>query len=136
VPPIAISRTQRAARAGHRIAPEIPKLRKGSITRARELLGRAPAVRLDDGVAKTAHSGPPRGPDLALPVPRSRSRFRNPDLFRRLGRLNVVTFAADKLLVLATAGETAGEIVETHTLPSGQLDRILVRPNGDVLVSS
>ena len=39
-------------------------------------------------------------------------------------RLNVVTFAADKLLVLTTAGE----IVET----SGRVDGILVRPNGDV----
>jgi hypothetical protein len=48
------------------------------------------------------------------------------------GRLNVVTFAADKLLVLTTAGE----IVETHTLPSGQLDGIIVRSNGDVLASS
>jgi hypothetical protein len=48
------------------------------------------------------------------------------------GRLNVVTFAGDKLIVLTTSGE----IVETHVLPAGQLDGILLRPDGDVLVSS
>jgi predicted lipoprotein with Yx(FWY)xxD motif len=48
------------------------------------------------------------------------------------GRLNVVTFDGDELIVLTKEGE----IVETHVLPAGQLDGILVRPDGDVLVSS